>query len=1264
MRFELVPGGDVEVPSGSVLMRTRSALAVLTGVAALADAVLSVDGRVLADDQVAGAAPWVHGSRVRIGHGPADPLAVAAGAPWHVAVLCGPDAGTVAAPGADGLLRVGRRPRVPAPAAEGGRAQGMRRPERPPELALTDESVSQPHLDIRAARRAGRWRVHDLHSANGTRVSADPGRRAWCRTRVVRRRARVLRAGDRLVVGASTLAVRRAGDVGHLPQPEPAAVMRVPTVAWVLPVAASLVLAAVTRNPMLLALGLSGLGPALPGLLHRRRRPRRPADDLAPDPSATAVSLVTTLPRAAPADGVTAAAPELPSAGVMPPWWDLARDGLAVVGPRAAALATSRALLMAALAANAGPSTVRMSLLVRPDHAHDWAWCRWLDLRHAGRIGSEASSAHVVLDAEVDGPLVVVSDRGAPWRVALHRWDSARSRAERVLVVEDDAALVPAWCRWVLAVPGDGTATLTGPEGTRAVVAPAAPSTWTDDLARRLGARDHADQARTARSHGDQQQVVPEVVSLEDLGLPADVAALRRRWRLCTDDEVPDPVLPGLRATLGVGAGGQVSVDLVTEGPHLLVAGTTGAGKSELLQSLVLALALRHPPSELAVVLIDFKGGASLGRCRDLPHVVGEVTDLDPVEAGRALDGLRAELRRRERLLAAAGVPDVDALRALHPEQAPPRLLVVVDELRALVEDLPDVLPSLVRLSAQGRSLGIHLVLATQRPAGAVSAQVRANVALRICLRVADAADSLDVVEVPDASELPVDRPGRALLRRGNGAPELVQTAWAALGPGGASTVARPAPAVWAPPFTSAERARPIAGNDNAGVLVDRARLAAAGLAPPSPLWCPPLPTAIRADALAATVRAAAIAPGAGGQAAAARSPGALVLGITDLPAIQGRGLLTWDPSRGPLVVAGRSGSGRTTTLRTVAHAALAQGRAVHVLTGADQEPRAGGPTDDGRPDPAASWLTDLDGLPGVGTVVAGDDPRRAARLLVLLAQGRSPGSVLLVDDVASVARSLDRVPRGAAAGLLDTLVRGSHRSTSVALAGQPHDLVRWAPHAGTRLVLSVTDPHDDAMLGIGREMSGGRGTPGRGVVLDGTSSRCQVALPAPQAGAEGQRDRLEALSHGGTPPLRLAALPRAVAAAQLAPPATSRRALAPSGSDGPGGSHVPVGLGGDDGTRVHADTALGLLVVGPAGSGRTSALAIIAAGLPGSAAFLCGADRDGALPPGQVARAIRAMAAEPPGVVVVDHLDLVLRADPGLDDVLSTWVMHAELGQ
>ncbi len=229
-----------------------------------------------------------------------------------------------------------------------------------------------------------------------------------------------------------------------------------------------------------------------------------------------------------------------------------------------------------------------------------------------------------------------------------------------------------------------------------------------------------------------------------------------------------------LGCTIGVGAAGPVILDLVRDGPHLLVGGTTGSGKSELLVTLALALASTRSPLEVNFLFVDFKGGSAFAPLAGLPHCVGVVTDLDEREARRALESLRAEQRRRESALARAGAKDV-------AELAPgvlPRLVIMVDEFAAMVGELPGLHELFADIAARGRSLGLHLVLCTQRPSGVVRDAVLANCSLRICLRVNNPADSAAVVGVPDASRLP-RTPGRALAVVAGERPTSVQLALA-----------------------------------------------------------------------------------------------------------------------------------------------------------------------------------------------------------------------------------------------------------------------------------------------------------------------------------------------------------------------------------------------------------------------------------------------------------------------------------------------------
>ncbi|PPG39377.1 hypothetical protein C5C17_11295 [Pseudoclavibacter sp. RFBA6] len=221
----------------------------------------------------------------------------------------------------------------------------------------------------------------------------------------------------------------------------------------------------------------------------------------------------------------------------------------------------------------------------------------------------------------------------------------------------------------------------------------------------------------------------------------------------------------GLYADLGtLGANGTrlFGVDLVADGPHAVIGGTTGSGKSELLVTWVLALTETRSTREVQVLCFDFKGGATFDPLAELPHCVGIVTDLDAAEAQRAAVSLRAELRERERALRAAGATHIGQLPGLA------RLVVIVDEYQALVDAGAELHSVFADISARGRSLGMHLVLCAQQPAVAVRATTLANCSIRICLRVVADADSTALIGTASAARLPVDSPGLALVARDN----------------------------------------------------------------------------------------------------------------------------------------------------------------------------------------------------------------------------------------------------------------------------------------------------------------------------------------------------------------------------------------------------------------------------------------------------------------------------------------------------------------
>ena len=251
-----------------------------------------------------------------------------------------------------------------------------------------------------------------------------------------------------------------------------------------------------------------------------------------------------------------------------------------------------------------------------------------------------------------------------------------------------------------------------------------------------------------------------------------------------------------LAVPVGVGTDGEVfTLDLhqKRQGPHGLVAGTTGSGKSEFLITYILSLAVNFSPNEVAFLLIDYKGGGLAGAFYDeqqgqfLPHVVGTITNLDGSAIQRSLISINAELKRRQRVLNEAksitnsGTMDIydyqKLFRAGKLTKPMPHLFIISDEFAELKAQQPEFLAELISTARIGRSLGVHLILATQKPAGVVNDQIVSNTKFRVCLRVADKSDSMDMLKRPEASE--IRDTGRFYLQVGNNEYfALGQSAW------------------------------------------------------------------------------------------------------------------------------------------------------------------------------------------------------------------------------------------------------------------------------------------------------------------------------------------------------------------------------------------------------------------------------------------------------------------------------------------------------
>ncbi len=848
---------------------------------------------------------------------------------------------------------------------------------------------------------------------------------------------------------------------------------------------------------------------------------------------------------------------------------DLCAGPLGIAGTRRAGLDLAR-WLFAQLVVQTSPADVEVALLLSDGAATSWAWLRWVPhLR--GRVATTAGERER-LCADISDMIASRAGSGAapPNRLIL-LVDRVGELGELPLLagvletgpavgvtavcVDDRETGLPAGCRAVAVLGGDTGARLLLREGSsaRTSVPDQVDANWADRVARSVAA--FVDAATDPGSALPEQCRLTQLIS--DRGM--DGTEVLNRWR--RSNARADTVL-------GIGVDGPVVVDLERDGPHALVAGTTGAGKSELLQTLVLGLALAHPPNEINFVLVDYKGGAGFADCERLPHSCGVVTDLDDGLTRRALTSLRAELRRRERLFADLGVGDLAAYRERAPAEPLARLVIVIDEFATLAADLPTFVDGVVAVAQRGRSLGIHLVLATQRPAGVVSKDIRANTALRIALRVTDPADSLDVLDSPDAAAIDRRFAGRALVRLGSA---IVATQVARVaGPiqptaKDGVTVAPLGPWRSLPPPNAPSDA-PSELELLVNAVVDAA--AGGGYQPVRRPWLPPLPEFVIADSLRWT----------GGNAR--RS--AVSLGLVDLPDEQRRAPFEIDLTAGQSVLlTGGPRSGRTTGLFSLALAAACKLAPQELeLYGID---RAGGA------------LATLEQLPHTGSVASVVDDLSAVDVLLQrlcsdIARHRSrPTSdhgvrLLLVDGWEQFVDDATEYDGGQPVERMLALLRdGPSAGVTVAVSGGRATLApRVAGHFAVRVLLPLSDPGDWALAGLAQPDLRSEPRPGRAVRLpDG--AEVQLAVPGPAATPEGH---LEAVRHCADlwrdaprgNPMRVRSLPARVSLNDL----------------GTAPGRWTLGVGGGCGDVIRVDLFAGsarILVAGAPRSGRSTVL-------------------------------------------------------------------------
>ncbi|MEE2521708.1 FtsK/SpoIIIE domain-containing protein [Pseudarthrobacter sp. J75] len=564
----------------------------------------------------------------------------------------------------------------------------------------------------------------------------------------------------------------------------------------------------------------------------------------------------------------------------------------------------------------------------------------------------------VLVIVEDDAPV----DRGRLTRLVERGPDSG----VHVMWVAADIQSLPAACRDFMAVDGDH-GTTTGQVRLGRHTYPVSCESVDAELAGQL-ARMLAPVVDVGKPLSDDSDL-PRAVSYATLigkDFMDNPQAVADRWK--ENNSVHAFAVPNrkdngtLRALVGSKGVEPLYLDLKNEGPHALVGGTTGAGKSEFLQSWVMGMAAAYSPDRVSFLFVDYKGGAAFADCLHLPHTVGLVTDLSPHLVRRALTSLRAELHYREHLLNRKKAKDLLGLQREADPEAPPYLIIIVDEFAALATEVPEFVDGVVDVAARGRSLGLHLILATQRPAGVIKESLRANTNLRVALRMADEDDATDILGVPDAAYFDPSIPGRGAAKTGPGRIQGFQTGYA----GGWTTEKPQRPQIdivemafgsgpaWEEPAPDKPVKEEPAGPNDISRMTSNIVRAAEVLAiePPRKPWLNELATAYDFSKLPNP-----------------RTDERLLLGVADDPAHQDQPTVFYEPDKdGNMAIYGTGGSGKSAALRGIAIAAAVTPR--------------GGPVHVYGIDCGSSGLKMLDGLPHVGEIINGDDVERVGRLL------------------------------------------------------------------------------------------------------------------------------------------------------------------------------------------------------------------------------------------------------------------------------------------
>lgn len=767
---------------------------------------------------------------------------------------------------------------------------------------------------------------------------------------------------------------------------------------------------------------------------------------------------------------------------------NLQNASLAVVGQALDRDNLLRSLVLQLTSAHS-PEDVRLAIL-SDDEEQDWLWLRWLPHiwthnRTRRMLANERTKAETLVErilSEMRGSLghwfVLIPDARLLTEGFMNPLLSAAQAQESRLHVITCAAtpqMVPGICRSMLVLGERAKASL------RVIGPPSQETAFLADAVSLSEAQVFARAIASLRVAVTGNREIPDSLPL--------FAVLQNDF---SSDRIIDSWLSAslkdLRIPLGVKAGGKpLLLDLheTGHGPHGLIAGTTGSGKSELIQTLIISLAAHFPPDLLAFMLIDYKGGGTGQAFAKLPHLVGVISNLDESLARRALVALRAEIEKRQQIFNEQQVTHIDEYLHLYrlgkAQEVLPRLVIIVDEFAELAQNMTDFLPELVSIARVGRSLGVHLILATQKPAGVVNDQIWSNARFKICLKVQDVGDSREMLRKPDAAYL--TQPGRAYLMVGHDEQyELFQSGYGGaivdndsalhanqvyrVNPDGLRIAINTHKAIHQiPNHTQTQR---IAAVD----AIRTAFLESHYPAPPE-LWVAPLPKKLILEELPQS------------------EPAKIVIGLMDNPVEVKQRPLIIDLDQGHLQIIGAPGTGKTTCLHTFV---LSLARAM-------------------TPRQAAVYFLDLDkrqakvleNLPNMGAVIVSYEDERMNRMflnLLSILDERRELSPAELEEKPWIIVAIDNFPAliDLSEALHNTLIQLSRETGGLKilliLTATTMLSYRIAANFSQAIVLNMLDSSEYAMI-AGPNPPKPAQLPGRGLIRAAHPLEIQIAQPA-----------------------------------------------------------------------------------------------------------------------------------------------------------------------